>query len=273
MTTAQERIDAFPVWHYEFDFDTAKTPIFRPDWPNRHQERRRMGFDPLVQALGGSLRGRSVLDLGSNAGFWSLAAIEAGADFVLGIDGRQMHIDQANLVFELKQIDPSRYRFELGNIFEHIVEGQFDVVFAVGLMYHIAKPVELFELIARVAPKLVWIDTLVNLIPGGAFRVAFEDVENPRNALDHEMVLIPSRQAVIDLGSEFGFETVPLAQHILDPTGMSDYAASERAMFLSSRGISLDAVEREPMDSLTLGRAFARKSANRARRRISRLRN
>jgi ribosomal protein L11 methylase PrmA len=41
-----------------------------------------------------------VLDLGCNAGFWSLAAIDAGADLVVGIDGRQMHIDQANLVFE-----------------------------------------------------------------------------------------------------------------------------------------------------------------------------
>ena len=59
-----------------------------------------------------------MLDLGCNAGFWSLAAIEAGAEFVLGVDARQSYLDQAALVFEAKGIDPSRYRFERANVFE-----------------------------------------------------------------------------------------------------------------------------------------------------------
>lgn len=110
----RERIDSFPVWHYKFDFDGVSTPIFREDYANRHEQRRRVFFDPLVQVAGGTLRGKRVLDLGSNAGYWSLAAIEAGADFVFGIDGRQMHIDQAELVLQAKGIDPERYSFQLG---------------------------------------------------------------------------------------------------------------------------------------------------------------
>ena len=57
---------------------------------NRHQQRRSYFFDPLVNALGGSLRGRRVLDLGCSAELWSLLALQAGAEFVLGIDGRSM---------------------------------------------------------------------------------------------------------------------------------------------------------------------------------------
>ena len=38
---------------------------------------------------------------------WSLQALEAGADFVLGVDAEQMHVDQANLVFEAKGADPA----------------------------------------------------------------------------------------------------------------------------------------------------------------------
>lgn len=36
-------------------------------------------------------------------------AKSASYDFVMGIDGRQMHIDQANFVFKVKEIEASRY--------------------------------------------------------------------------------------------------------------------------------------------------------------------
>jgi tRNA (mo5U34)-methyltransferase len=269
----QTRIDSFPVWHYQFDLDGARTPIFRPDYVNRHEQRRRAFFDPLVQVAGGTLEGKRVLDLGSNAGYWSLAAIEAGADFVLGIDGRQMHVDQADLVFDAKGIDPARYRFETGNIFTHGFAGDFDVILCLGLMYHISKPMELFEIMASVHPELLLIDTTVSLIPSSVFRIAREDsLDNPRNAIDHEVVLIPSRQAVLDLAAQFGFRGAVLAHEISDYTGMEDYRTKQRAAFLCSRTLSLDSVERERTDTATLMRAaaakFARRQLTRGRRRL-----
>jgi SAM-dependent methyltransferase len=269
----QTRIDSFPVWHYQFELDGARTPIFRPDYVNRHEQRRRAFFDPLVQVAGGTLEGRRVLDLGSNAGYWSLASIEAGADFVLGIDGRQMHVDQADLVFDAKGIDPARYRFETGNIFTHGFPGEFDVVLCLGLMYHISKPMELFEIMASVNPELLLIDTTVSLIPTSVFRIAREDsLDNPRNAIDHEVVLIPSRQAVLDLAGQFGFRGAVLAHNISDYTGMEDYRSKQRAAFICSKTLSLDAVERERTDTATLMRAaaakFAQRQLKRARRRL-----
>jgi tRNA (mo5U34)-methyltransferase len=263
----QQRVDSIRPWHYEFDLGGVKTPVMTPWYVNRHIERRRIAFDPLVATAGGSLRGRRVLDLGSNAGYWSLAAIEAGADFVLGVDGRQMHLDQANLVFEAKDIDPARYRFDLGNIFEYEYAASFDIVLCLGLMYHIAKPMELFEVFDRVDASLVLIDTTVNLMPVSAFRVHREDIDVPRNALDYQTTLVPSRQAVADLAGQFGYETVPLAQNIIDKTGMHDYLARSRAAFLCARGISLASVEREPTGQLALGAALARGAIRRARRR------
>ena len=61
----QARIDAFPVWHYRFELDGATTPIFRPDAVNRHEQRRRMAFDPLVEVAGGT---EVADDLGSQLG-------------------------------------------------------------------------------------------------------------------------------------------------------------------------------------------------------------
>src|SRR5436309_15490459 len=115
----QQRIAAFPRWHYRFEFDGGiATPTPEVTSANRHEQRRRYSFEPLVQLCGGTLAGRRVLDLGCNAGLFSLLSLQAGADFVLGVDGREQYVEQAKLVFEAKGIDASRYRFEVANVFE-----------------------------------------------------------------------------------------------------------------------------------------------------------
>jgi len=200
---------------------------------------------------GGSLGGRRVLDLGCNAGFWSLAAVEAGADFVLGVDVRRMHIDQANLVFEAKGVAPARCRFEQGNIFEHDFGGSFDVVLCLGLMEHIAKPVELFELIARVGAEIVVIDTALSRKRSSFFEVAW--LPEPGDIVDHALVLVPTCEAVIELARQFGFDAVPLAQNITDYAGMDDYRGQRRLAFICSNSVPLDALPRAEKPS-ALGR-------------------
>src|SRR5215208_1062209 len=96
----RQKIASFPRWHYQFDLRGNLTPIHKKPRVNRHTQREKHFFDPLVRLFGGSLEGKRVLDLASNAGYWSLASIEAGADYVLGIEGRQMHVDQASLVVD-----------------------------------------------------------------------------------------------------------------------------------------------------------------------------
>ena len=102
----EDRIAEFPAWHYSFEFEGGvRTPAASAGAANRHEQRRRYFFQSLLELTGGTLKGRRVLDLGCNAGFWSLASLQAGADFVLGIDAQQMYIDQAELVFTAKEID------------------------------------------------------------------------------------------------------------------------------------------------------------------------
>ena len=62
-----------------------------------------------------------------------------------------MHIDQANLAFEANEIDPARYRFEQANVlgYDYRAWGTFDLILCLGLLYHLAKPVDLFEAIAQ----------------------------------------------------------------------------------------------------------------------------
>ncbi len=238
----QERIAEFPRWHYRFDFgDGVITPVVDRGKVNRHEQRRRYFFDALLRVTGGSLRGRRVLDLGCNAGFWSLRSIEAGADFVLGVDVRQSHIDQADLVFAAKRVEQTRYRFERGDVFEHDFGERFDVVLCLGLMEHVAKPVELFELMAAVGAEILVIDTALARASSSCFEVSSLDEPDGDGAL----VLVPTRAAVIELAARFGFEAVPLARNMTDYTGLDDYRALQRLAFVCSRSASLDMLPRE----------------------------
>jgi 2-polyprenyl-3-methyl-5-hydroxy-6-metoxy-1,4-benzoquinol methylase len=136
----QQKIASFPQWHYRFDLKGNLTPIFEEGFANRHAQRKKYFFDPLVRLFGGSLAGKRVLDLGCNAGFWSLCAARAGCDYVLGIDGRQMHVDQANFVFEVEGINDEKYDFIKGDLFRLDFRdlGRFDIVLCLDVYCEVA---------------------------------------------------------------------------------------------------------------------------------------
>ncbi len=241
-----EKIAAFPRWHYEFDLDGHKTPIFDAAHAVRHRERRGYFFETLVDLCGGNLAGKRILDLGCNAGFWALAAIEAGCDRVVGIDGRAMHIEQANFVFEVKGVAPDRYDFRLGNVFEVVDSalGAFDIVLCLGLLYHVSKPMELFERIAAVNRDLLVVDTVISLREDSSIDIHHEALDEPRHALDYELVMVPSRSAVREMVRQFGYDSRVLAPRFSDYTGSRDYRAGGRRAFLCSKETPLEGIER-----------------------------
>jgi SAM-dependent methyltransferase len=266
----ERRIAAFPGWYYFFEFDNGvTTPALDPGTFNRHRQRRAYFFQPLLALCGGSLHGRRVLDLGCNAGFWSLKAVEAGCEYVLGVDGRQMHIDQANLVFRAKGIDPTRYHFRTGNVFtdDYSGDGQFDVVLCLGLMYHVSKPVELLERIAAVNTDIMVIDTEVSGVAGASMTLRRETLDEPRNAVDYETVFIPSRRAVIELAQSFGYSVTPLSPRASSYRGMRGYLRGKRVAFLCAKRTALSGLPRTPTDEPFAGLERATRSLYRLGRR------
>ena len=272
----RERVAAFEYWHYQFDLgDGIVTPIAKPDSVFRHRERQRYFFDPAVSLLRG-LRGRRVLDLGCNAGFWSLAAIEAGADLVVGVDGRQSLIDQANLVFEAKEVDPSRYRFEVANVFDRAFDPgeSFDLVLCLGLLYHVNRPVELMQRIAGWNTDLLVIDTDVSGLPGAAFQVRHETTEHASHSVDYELILWPTKRAVLELVKAFGYDAKLLPPRFGNWQGSSDYKHGARRAFICSRRTPLAVVPSEPdrtvIDLAATARRIVSNRVNAQARRVRR---
>lgn len=255
----KRKIESFPRWHYRFNLKGNVTPIFDEKHISRHRQRRKYFFDPLVELFGGTLKGKRVLDLGCNAGFWSLHAIANGCDFVLGVDGRQMHLDQANFVFEVNEVEQSRYNFISGNIFDLDFQqfGAFDVVLCLGLMYHVSKPMNLMELINEVNSDVLVIDTLLSTVPGSFLEVRHDRVGEFRDAVDYQLVMVPTTRAVHDLARQFGYSIETLKPRFRNDQGLNDYRGSHdyrtgaRRAFLCAKStdISRLPVEVEPLDS------------------------
>jgi tRNA (mo5U34)-methyltransferase len=233
----RQRIASFPRWHYRFDLKGELTPIFEDRFANRHEQRKKYFFDPLVQLVGGSLAGKRVLDLGCNAGFWSLCAARAGCDYVLGIDGRQMHVDQANFVFEVEEVERDRYSFVAADVFEIDFRefGRFDIVLCLGLMYHVSKHMELMEKISEVNDDVLLIDTSLSKLPGSCFEVRRDQPDEPRSAVDHRLVMAPTWEAVRDLTQEFGYTMATLKPRFDSYEGARDYRRRRRAFLCAKR--------------------------------------
>lgn len=231
------RIAAFPRWHYAFDLrghSTATPGITRA---KRHAQRLPYLLDPLVAACGGTLAGLRVLDLGCNAGFWSLHAVRRDAAFVLGVDARTTHVAQAELVFEVEGVDAARYRFVEADLqaADWSTWGRFDIVLCLGLLYHVNRPVELFARIAATGARHVVVDTALSSLPGAAFEVLREPLDDPRHAVASELVLWPTREAVIQLAAEHGFTARVLEPQFDDWDECIDYRDGARRGFLLAR--------------------------------------
>ena len=105
----------------------------------------------------------------------------------MGIDGRQMHIDQANFVFEVNEIDKNKYKFVSGNILDLNFQefGTFDVVFCHGLFSHGSKHMQILEKIAQVNSDIRLIETRVSRIPGSYMVIQYESTDINVKALDY----------------------------------------------------------------------------------------
>jgi SAM-dependent methyltransferase len=221
----------------------------------------------LLRLFGGSLSGMRVLDLGCNAGYWSLLAVQSGCDFVLGIDGRQMHIDPANFVFDVKEIDGSRYEFVEGDVYATDLseKGPFEITLCLGLLYHVSDPATLIERIGELNTELLVIDTSLSLIPGQFLELRRESAESPLAATREQFVTFPSRQAVIALAESAGYSVATLAPAFSSYEGAPDYERRRRRAFFCAKDPQLltaiaDEVEHlsAPRLALDAARGFVR---------------
>ena len=134
-----------------------------------------MGDYPAVKwrhyadALPADMRGKSVLDIGCNAGFFSLAMKRRGAERVLGIDWDERYLAQARFAAEVEGLDIAFERMSVYDV--GALRERFDVVFFLGVFYHLRHPLLALDLVHAHAARDVLVFQTMQRGSGAVARV------------------------------------------------------------------------------------------------------
>ncbi len=103
------------------------------------------------------LAGKTVLDIGCNAGFYSTVAKLRGASSVLGLDQQPHYIAQAHLIREILGAD-IELRVADGHTLDSGI-GPFDVVINTGIIYHLQNPMDFLTKMAAITGEVMYLET------------------------------------------------------------------------------------------------------------------
>lgn len=102
-------------------------------------------------AIPRDLSGLTVLDVGCNAGFYSIEMKQRGAKTVVGIDHDKDYLAQARFAAEVLGLDIT---FEQLSVYEvSQLRQQFDVVIFMGVFYHLRHPLLALDLLRHHVTK------------------------------------------------------------------------------------------------------------------------
>jgi tRNA (mo5U34)-methyltransferase len=136
----RERISALGPWFHNLDLHgVATAPChFLGDYPAVKWRR-------FADAIPSDLAGKSVLDIGCNAGFYAMEMKRRGAARVLGLDSMDEYLAQARFAATVNGLDIEFRKlsvYDVGSLGE-----RFDMVIFMGVLYHLRHPLLALDLI------------------------------------------------------------------------------------------------------------------------------
>lgn len=97
------------------------------------------------QAIPRDLRGRSVLDVGTNGGFYAIEMKKRGAERVVGIDSDGQYLAQARFAAEVAGVELELRECSVYDVAS--LGERFDIVLFMGVLYHLRHPLLALDLL------------------------------------------------------------------------------------------------------------------------------
>lgn len=117
-------------------------------------------WQTIQKLLPPDLSGKTLLDVGCNAGFYAFEAKRRGATRVLGVDGQRQHVRQGLFVRKVLGLDVEFLRLNVYELNARTV-GQFDITLALGLLYHLKHPILALENLYQVTKEMLVVETAI----------------------------------------------------------------------------------------------------------------
>lgn len=136
----RERVEELGKWFHNLDLRGVPTAPdhFLGDYPM-------VKWQNFASAVPLDLSGMSVLDIGCNAGFYSLEMKRRGAARVVGIDSDEAYLAQARFAAEVLDLE---IEWRHLSVYEVAQLGErFDLVIFMGVLYHLRHPLLALDLL------------------------------------------------------------------------------------------------------------------------------
>jgi tRNA (mo5U34)-methyltransferase len=142
----QRRIDELGDWFQNMSLGGVQTAPhhFLGDYPACKWK----GF---AHAIPDDLTGKTVLDIGCNAGFYSLEMKRRGAERVVAIDSDPAYLAQARFAAEVNGVDIEFRELDVYQVAK--LREKFDLVLFMGVLYHLRHPLLALDLIREHVAK------------------------------------------------------------------------------------------------------------------------
>ena len=129
----RDRVRSLGQWFHNINLRGVQTAPdhFLGDYPAIKWQR-------FAHAIPEDLHGRSVLDVGCNAGFYAIEMKRRGADRVLGVDSDERYLAQARFAAEVAGADVEFRRMSVYQL--PSLQERFDIVLFMGVLYHLRHP-------------------------------------------------------------------------------------------------------------------------------------
>jgi tRNA (mo5U34)-methyltransferase len=142
----QTRVYELGPWFHNLSLSGVQTAPhhFLGDYPSTK-------WQQFQHAIPTDLSGMTVLDIGCNAGFYSIQMKLRGAAHVLGIDHDDDYLKQARFAADVLGLDIS---FRLLSVYElPLLHQRFDLVLFMGVFYHLRHPLLALDLLRQHVAK------------------------------------------------------------------------------------------------------------------------
>lgn len=136
----RRRVDALGPWFHNLDLQGVPTAPthFLGDYP-------RVKWRSFADVIPASLEGKTVLDIGCNAGFYAMEMKRRRASRVLGLDTDEEYLAQARFAAEVNGLDIEFRKLSVYDV--GAVGERFDLVIFMGVLYHLRHPLLALDLI------------------------------------------------------------------------------------------------------------------------------
>lgn len=170
---------------------------------------RMQAINGVVEKVAGANKpSMTVLDFACNWGGMAIDMALRGFKNVEAFDFKEENIRRASLLAEY--MGASNVSFKVHNVFDlpEVYDNGFDVVYNLGLLYHVTNPLELAKITYRLTRHIAVFDTLAHKEPFSGYIQAYVSDESiQRSGMGEEQLEFhPTYRGIIDLIQFVGFK-------------------------------------------------------------------